>query len=180
MRADSQQRAVHSRPLLQWSGAVAVITSLVLLIAGPLPAFGDTHQVTICHAAGQVGTEQFVTLTLPFQAVYGNAGHLNEDGTAQAGHENDHLGPCVVETTTTTQASTTTTQASTTTTEATTTTASATEASTTTTISGGSVTSTLPFTGVDSGAMAGLALSLMAAGTAAVVFGSGRAKEPIS
>ena len=35
-----------------------------------------------------------VTLTLPYNAVFGQAGHFNEDGTPQAGHEQDYLGPC--------------------------------------------------------------------------------------
>lgn len=151
------------------------MAALILLLAAPLPALGDSEKVTICHAAGQEGTDQFITLELAYPAVYGPGGHFNEDGTPQAGHEADYLGPCVVESTTTTEAPTTTLEESTTTT---------TEASTTTeaptsTIGGTAVTSTLPFTGVDTDSMAGIALSLMAAGTAAVVFGRSRADEPV-
>jgi hypothetical protein len=57
--------------------------------AGP-PTF-----VTICHAAGLADEPaNWVTLTLPENAVYGQAGHFNENGTTQAGHEQDYIGPC--------------------------------------------------------------------------------------
>jgi len=36
----------------------------------------------------------FITLTLPWVAVYGEAGHFFENGTPRAGHEQDTLGPC--------------------------------------------------------------------------------------
>ncbi len=111
-------------------------------------------------------------------------------------HQINHIRACVVQgattttaaptttlaSTTTTQASTTTTQASTTTTQASTTTTEAStttsEASTTsTTIGGTTVSSTLPFTGAESGSMAMVALSLMAAGIIAVIFGRSPAAE---
>lgn len=66
---------------------------LLLAIVGTAMAKPDT--VTICHAAGREGTTKFVTLTLPYNAVYGNGGHFNENGTTRAGHEQDYLGPCV-------------------------------------------------------------------------------------
>lgn len=59
-------------------------------------ASGNPHgdKVTICHAAGRAGTTHFETLTIGHQAVYGPGGHFNENGTTQAGHEQDYLGPC--------------------------------------------------------------------------------------
>jgi uncharacterized repeat protein (TIGR01451 family) len=54
-----------------------------------------THdKVTLCHAAGRDGTTQFVTLTISYNAAFGQAGHFYEDGTPRAGHEDDYLGPC--------------------------------------------------------------------------------------
>ena len=51
--------------------------------------------VTFCHVAGrEEDPANTVTLTLPYNAVFGQAGHFNEDGTPNAGHEQDHLGPC--------------------------------------------------------------------------------------
>ena len=51
--------------------------------------------VTFCHVAGrEEDPANTVTLTLPYNAVFGHAGHFNEDGTPNAGHEQDHLGPC--------------------------------------------------------------------------------------
>ena len=51
-------------------------------------------KVTLCHAAGQDGTTKFVTLTISYNAAFGQAGHFYEDGTPRAGHEDDYLGPC--------------------------------------------------------------------------------------
>jgi hypothetical protein len=39
-----------------------------------------------------------VTLTTPYNAAFGVAGHFNEDGTPRAGHEQDYVGACVVDT----------------------------------------------------------------------------------
>jgi hypothetical protein len=63
---------------------------------GSVLAIGKPEFVTICHAAGQEGTTHFNTLTLPYVAVYGEAGHFYENGTPQAGHEDDYLGECEV------------------------------------------------------------------------------------
>ena len=63
-------------------------------------------KVTICHAAGQEGTLQYVTLTIPYVAAFGPAGHFNEDGTTRAGHENDSMGPCQEDTATPTATNT--------------------------------------------------------------------------
>jgi outer membrane biosynthesis protein TonB len=62
-------------------------------IAVPLVAAGQ-DKVTICHASGLAGTTKFETLTIAYPAVYGPAGHFYENGTPQAGHEEDYLGPC--------------------------------------------------------------------------------------
>ena len=60
-----------------------------------ISASDNPEFVTFCHVAGRADDPaNMVTLTLPSNAVFGQAGHLNEDGTAQAGHEQDHLGAC--------------------------------------------------------------------------------------
>lgn len=64
------------------------------VVANEGQATGPPEFVTICHAAGLAGTTHFVTLTLPTVAVFGQAGHFFENGTPQAGHEQDYLGPC--------------------------------------------------------------------------------------
>lgn len=70
------------------------------------------EMVTLCHAAGRDDTTQFVTLTIPHTAAFGQAGHFNEDGTPAAGHENDYLGPCESDTTTTSSTTSSTTSTS--------------------------------------------------------------------
>jgi len=82
---------------------LTVLGSVLVLIGLMLPVFATSQETfTFCHAAGQDDTTQFVTLTLPFEATFGQAGHFNEDGTTQAGHEQDYLGECIVDSTTTT------------------------------------------------------------------------------
>ena len=76
--------------------AILLAGTVFLGLANTVSAQSQT--ITICHAAGQAGTLMFVTLNLPYPAVYGNGGHFNENGTPQAGHENDYLGPCVNQT----------------------------------------------------------------------------------
>lgn len=77
--------------------------SIVVLIVLTMVGFGAVitnaaakpdDKVTICHAAGKVGADKYVTLTISRNAVYGPGGHFNENGTTQAGHEEDYLGPC--------------------------------------------------------------------------------------
>lgn len=81
------------------------LVSLGLLVS---PSLADNHKnddkkVTICHAAGRAGTTKYVTLTISRNAVYKDpGGHFYENGTPQAGHEQDYLGPCKVDETTTT------------------------------------------------------------------------------
>lgn len=73
---------------------------LALAVPSLVAANGQPEKVTICHAAGLADEPaNWVTLTLPWVAVYGQAGHFNENGTPQAGHEEDYLGPCVSEST---------------------------------------------------------------------------------
>lgn len=80
----------------------SLIMGIALLVAGSfLVTNYDTtkaqqQMVTLCHAAGQTGTLQFTTLTIAYNAAFGVAGHFNEDGTPNAGHENDYLGACIV------------------------------------------------------------------------------------
>lgn len=90
------------------TAAVGVWLIAVLALAGPAHAV-QPEMVTICHAAGLDGTTHYVTLTLPYTAVYGQAGHFNEPGTPNAGHEDDYEGACIVEVTTTTLPEVTTT-----------------------------------------------------------------------
>lgn len=108
MKIIENRRGIHGLLLVAWA---------VLLVAA-LPVLAQQQErITFCHAAGQDDTTQFVTLTLPYNAVFGQAGHFNEDGTPAAGHEHDYLGPCEEDpstptTTTTTQGSTTSTTTS--------------------------------------------------------------------
>jgi LPXTG-motif cell wall-anchored protein len=90
-----------------------IIASLFLVLGvGALSAGSaaasrdDEHEhkkVTICHAAGQEGTDKYLTLTISEHAVYKDrGGHFYENGTPRAGHENDYFGECKVQETTTT------------------------------------------------------------------------------
>src|SRR5262245_31943974 len=81
----------------------ATLVVIGLVSAATLSASGNPHgdKVTICHASGLAGTTKFETLTIGHQAVYGPGGHFNENGTPQAGHEQDYFGPCMTDTTTT-------------------------------------------------------------------------------
>jgi len=74
-----------------------VLAILVLVASTAAASATGTEKVTICHAAGLADTTQYVTLTLAYPAVYGPAGHFEENGTARAGHEEDYLGPCVTD-----------------------------------------------------------------------------------
>ena len=81
------------------TAAASIIATLTLCLALPAAA---AEKVTICHAAGLADTTQFVTLTIAEPAVYGPAGHFEENGTPRAGHEQDYFGECPSESTTTT------------------------------------------------------------------------------
>jgi hypothetical protein len=81
-----------------------------MAVAGVRPALSQSEEkVTICHAAGLAGTTHYVTLTISRNAVFGPGGHFNENGTTQAGHEQDYMGACTTDTTTTDTTTTTTT-----------------------------------------------------------------------
>lgn len=78
-----------------------LLGALALLAAGAATTAtaGDNEnppeQVTICHVAGLASDPaNYITLTLPWVAVYGEAGHFFENGTPRAGHEQDTLGEC--------------------------------------------------------------------------------------
>ena len=114
-------------------GVVALVVAIFALavplgaqVSTTLPPVDSTSRppenFTICHFTGLAGTERFVELNLPFLAIFGVAGHFFENGTPQAGHEEDIFGPCPTTTTTTTTSTTTTTTLATTTTEGPTTT----------------------------------------------------------
>jgi len=66
--------------------------------AGNAREVGTDDKLTICHVAGLASDPaNYITLTLPYNAVYGKngeSGHFNENGTTKAGHEQDTLGPC--------------------------------------------------------------------------------------
>ncbi len=79
------------RNIIGWLAVIGLAIAIVLVAAQPARA---QDKVTICHAAGLEGTTKFVTLTIAYPAVYGPGGHFNENGTTQAGHEQDYLGPC--------------------------------------------------------------------------------------
>ena len=79
-----------------YAAALALLVAGVIMAMATSPVDAGNHKVTICHAAGQAGTTHFVTLTISENAVYGPAGHFNENGTTQAGHEEDYLGACRV------------------------------------------------------------------------------------
>lgn len=101
---------------LRRAGALIALTGVAVLGYSTVSALaGQPEMVTLCHAAGQAGTTKFVTLTIPYNAAFGQAGHFNENGTPNAGHEQDYLGPCQGDTTST-ETTTTTTQTTTTTT----------------------------------------------------------------
>ena len=111
------------RLLLLVGGLLLTVSGFGVANAAPPSDPGPPQMVTICHAAGLEGTTQYVTLTIPYVAAFGPAGHFNENGTPRAGHEDDYLGECEGDdTTTTTEETTTTTEETTTTTEETTTT----------------------------------------------------------
>jgi hypothetical protein len=84
---------------------IALALTVLAAMGVTAPALADPpEKVTICHAAGLAsGPANWITLTLPWNAVYGQAGHFNENGTPQAGHEQDYLGACLTEEPTPTQ-----------------------------------------------------------------------------
>lgn len=55
---------------------------------------GNGTSVTFCHATSSE-SNPFITLTTAIAAAVGEAGHFYENGTTQAGHEDDYVGACV-------------------------------------------------------------------------------------
>ena len=75
-----------------------LVLAIVLFASSLFPSGAvatPADKVTICHGAGQDGTTKYITLTISWNAVYGEAGHFYENGTPRAGHENDYLGACI-------------------------------------------------------------------------------------
>jgi hypothetical protein len=81
--------------------SVLAMAAVVAVSAAPAAAQGGPPEfVTICHVAGSLeDPANLIELTLPFEAVYGQAGHFSEPGTPNAGHEQDIEGPCPTSTT---------------------------------------------------------------------------------
>lgn len=178
---------------------VLVGLTVLLMILAVLWTAGQpinaSEKVTLCHAAGLEGTTHFVEITVGRPAAFGPAGHFFENGTPRAGHEEDYLGPCENEPTSTTRAepttttkpnpttTTSTTRGATTTTETTapsSTTSTSTPATTTSisvstttvppTTSVPLTTGTLPLTGLsDVPLLAGWAIALGALGGLAIL-----------
>lgn len=71
---------------------------IILAAVWRIPALAARPvMVTICHAAGLAGEPaNWVELALPYDSVYGPAGHFSEPGSPNAGHEADYEGPCEV------------------------------------------------------------------------------------
>jgi len=87
---------IHVSSLLRVLGAALIISGMLISSMVQNVSATPEGMVPICHAAGLDGTDQFVTLTLNANAVYGQAGHFLERGTPNAGHEDDYEGPCEV------------------------------------------------------------------------------------
>jgi uncharacterized repeat protein (TIGR01451 family) len=75
--------------------SLAALAALAIAGATSARVASKPDVVTFCHVAGRgEDPANTVTLTLPYGAAFGQAGHFNEDGTPNAGHEQDHLGAC--------------------------------------------------------------------------------------
>lgn len=88
---------ISSKKSIAAISIATVLLSRIFSIAGSTAYAANDHRgekVTICHAAGRETTTHFVTLTIAWNAVFGQAGHFYENGTPRAGHEHDYLGEC--------------------------------------------------------------------------------------
>ncbi len=85
----------YKKILLVFLALIALNILAWFVIPDPAKANGQ-DKITICHATSSE-TNPYVTLTLAYPAVYGPAGHFNENGTTQAGHEEDYFGECKTE-----------------------------------------------------------------------------------
>jgi hypothetical protein len=81
--------------LLPRAGMLLMMVAGIMALVMPLTAMGRMDMVTICHVVGPPGAEQHITLVVAAPAVFGPAGHFNDNGTPRAGHEGDYLGPCI-------------------------------------------------------------------------------------
>lgn len=161
---------------------VAAMVAALFAVFGSSPSLASDHQITICHWAA--GDGNFTSPNPTKSQIQSPTGHdthsediippydagshggqnwdaypgKNWDADGQAIWNNGCVDPSATTSTTTEPSTTSTTEPST----------------TTTTIEG---SSTLPYTGVESDSMAVLALSLMAAGVLAVIFGRRPAGE---
>lgn len=70
--------------------AMAMVAGVITLGTHAVVSAGG-EKTTICHAAGQAGTTHFNTLHLPDAAL---SAHFDENGSPQAGHEQDYFGEC--------------------------------------------------------------------------------------
>lgn len=77
-------------------GVASTLAFVALTALGGQSALAN-DKVTLCHAAGLDGTTHYVTLEVGYPAAFGPAGHFYENGTPQAGHEQDYLGPCLTD-----------------------------------------------------------------------------------
>lgn len=73
-----------------------VVAALLAAACAGAAQAGDEHpdNVTLCHASGLAGTTKYETITVGYPAAFGPAGHFSENGTPNAGHEQDYLGEC--------------------------------------------------------------------------------------
>jgi hypothetical protein len=81
--------------LLPRAGMLLMMMAGIMALVMPLTAMGRMDMVTICHVVGPPGAEQHITLVVAAPAVFGPAGHFNDNGSPRAGHEGDYLGPCI-------------------------------------------------------------------------------------
>lgn len=82
-------------------GAGLVLVGVLLLSTGfSLAAFAASEgKVVLCHFAGREGTDKGQTIEVSPAAALA---HIDEHGTPRAGHEDDYLGPCAEDSTTST------------------------------------------------------------------------------
>jgi hypothetical protein len=75
---------------------VAMLVAIGAALVYSVPAMAtENEKITICHVAGLASDPaNYITLTISVNAVYGPGGHFNENGTPQAGHEEDSFGAC--------------------------------------------------------------------------------------
>ncbi len=73
---------------------IATMLMVSLAFAGTVIA-KQSDKVYVCHAAGRAGTLKYVTLHVPATSTGYPKGHFTENGTQEAGHEQDYLGKCV-------------------------------------------------------------------------------------